>query len=189
MMQWGMDPVYTQIAHRFRDKYHINLAEHIDSVNMIHKKVQEGFWFTPKNSQRLVDVIMATRAFEHDNRADPFSAAAASQTEGEGYREVSATSIHCQISPVTVNMHIDLTGYMWRGPNGEQMIGPDAPFHILDELKWPELVKWVAAKNKWAGKVMERSHPIFPNMKNKFLPQFGIGFDITRGPMKRFSIF
>ena len=187
MMQWGMDPVYTQVSHRLRTKYNINLAEHVASMNVIHKKVQEGFWFTPKDHKRLAAALCATKAFEHDNRMNHFSAAAASQTSGEGYREISETSIHCQLSAATVNMHIDLTGYMWRGPNGEQMIGPDAPFHILDELKWPDLIKWISSKNKWAGKIAERTHPITPNLKNKFMPQIGLRGDIVRGNSFDFS--
>lgn len=180
-MQYGMDPVYTQIAHRLRDKYRINLTEHIDGVTMVHKKIQDGFWFTPKDHLRLIAALNATNAFVHDNRADFWHAAAASATEGEGYREISDTSVHCQISKATVNMHIDLTGFVWRGPNGEALIGPDAIIHIMDELKWPEFVKWVSGKNKWAGKIVERMHPTLPSTANKFMPQIGAKFDIARG--------
>jgi hypothetical protein len=181
LMVYGTDRVYTQIAHRLRTKYRIQLAEHIDSMNVLHSNVQDGFWFTPKDHKRLVDELLATRAFQHDDRRELFHAVAASATQGEGYREISDTSIHCQVSKSTVNMHIDYTGFVWRGPNGEVLIGPDAPFHILDELKWPELIKWVSSKNKTAGKIVARIHPTIPRSENRYLPQVGAQFDIHRG--------
>lgn len=181
LMAYAMDPVYSQVAGQLRRKYNINVAEHVQSMNVIYKTTLEGFWFTPIDSVRLVNTLMQTQAFLHDNRADPFHAAAASQTQGEGYREIAETSVHCQISPTTVNMHIDRTGFIWRGPNGETYIGPDAIKHILDELKWPEFVKWVSGKSKFAGAIVERMHPTVPSVANKFLPQVGFEFDITRG--------
>jgi hypothetical protein len=187
MMKWGMDPIYTQIAGQLRRKYQINLAEHIESVTVLHNNILEGIWFTPKDHHRLIDVLLRTNAFLHDNRADPFHAAAASQTQGEGYREIAETSVHCQISAATVNMHIDRTGFIWRGPNGETLIGPDAIAHILDELKWPELVKWVSGKSKFAGMIVGRMHPVVPSVASKFMPQLGIQFDITRGANRDFS--
>lgn len=187
MMVWGMDPIYTTIAHQLRNKYGIKLAEHVQSMNVLHKTLLEGFWFSPKDHVRLVNELLATKAFLHDNRMDPFHAMAASQTQGEGYREIAETSIHCQISSMTVNMHIDRTGFIWRGPNGETLIGPDAIQHIIDELKWPEFVAWVAAKNKFAGKIVERMHPTVPHVANKFLPQVGFQFDITRGMSRDLS--
>jgi hypothetical protein len=187
LMVYGTDRVYTYIAHRLRSKYKISLSEHIASMNVVHSNLLDGFWFTPKDHKRLVDQLLATRAFQHDNRSDMFHAMAASATQGEGYREISDTSIHCQVSSVTVNMHIDFTGFVWRGPNGEALIGPDAPFHILDELKWPELVRWVSSKNKLAGKIVGRIHPTIPRSANRYVPQIGAQFDLHRGHSFDFS--
>jgi hypothetical protein len=187
LMVYGVDPAYLLVARRLREKYNIDLAQHMESVTILGKNVQEGFWFWPKDSERLIAVLMATQAFEHDDRADLFHAMASMATEGEGYREISEKSIHCQISPSAVNMHIDMTGFLWRGPNGEALIGPDALFHILDELEWPKLVDWVSKKNKTAGKIVARIHPVLPTTANKFIPRIGGSFDVVRGHSDDFS--
>lgn len=187
LMSYAMDPVYSKVAGQLRRKYGINVAEHVASMNVIYKNTLDGFWFTPKDHKRLINVLMATKAFSHDDRMDPFHAAAASQTQGEGYREVADISVHCQISESTVNMHIDNTGFMWRGPDGKSYIGPNAPAHILQELKWPEFVKWLSKKNSFAGKIAERTKPTIPSIANKFMPQLGAQFEIITGSNRDFS--
>ena len=181
LMVYGTDRVYAQISNRLRTKYHINLSDHISSMGRMHDNLQEGFWFTPVDSKQLIKELLSTGAFQHDDRYDRFHAIAASATLGEGYRELAETSIHCQISEHTVNMHVDYTGFMWRGPNGESLIGPDAVFHNLDELKWPELVTWVSKKNREAGRILERVHPTIPRSANLFVPQIGAQVQILRG--------
>jgi hypothetical protein len=181
-IRWGLEPVYTQIADRLHRKYHFNLKDHIASMNELGRDVQNGFWFTPKDDRLLVAALTATGSFVHDNRADLFHALAASATQGEGYRELSAdSSIHCQIGPAAVNMHIDYASFVWRGPDGKTYIGPDAIFHILDELKWKGIVDSVYKKNKFIGLVLQRLHPFVPTTANNFLPQFGITLDLVRG--------
>src|SRR5262245_2297649 len=130
-MVYGIDPVYLKIQHRFITKYKINIRNHIDSVTSLGKNELAGFWFTPKDHKALVRELLASNGFVHDNRADFFHAMAASQTQGEGYREISDNSIHCQVSSSAVNMHIDYIGFVWRGPDGTVLIGPNAISHII----------------------------------------------------------
>ncbi len=184
---YQFEPAYSIPAHRLRDKYHMEIANYITRVNDLGRNEQEGFWFATDNSQKLIDALLATGAFVHDNRADIFHALAASATQGEGYREISDKSLHFQISEGAVNMHLDHTGFVWRGPDGKVYIGPDAIYHIIDELKWAEAVAWVYKKNKFAGKIVERLHPELPRTATNFVPKIGVRYDLIRGNNIDFS--
>jgi hypothetical protein len=184
---YQLERPYAIPARRLLEKYGLNIKNYISRVTDMGRNEQEGFWFATSNSQKLIADLIATKAFIHDNRGDMFHAMAASATQGEGYREVSEKSIHFQISEGSVNMHVDHTGFIWRGPDGKVYIGPDAIYHILDELKWAEAVAWVYKKNKIAGMIMERLHPELPRTANRFDPKFGVRFDILRGNAVDFS--
>jgi len=184
---YAFKPAYSIPVNRLRQKYYIEISRFISRVTDIGRNEQEGFWFATDNSQQLVNALMLTGAFVHDDRADLFHALAASATRGEGYREISDASIHFQISDGAVNMHVDHTGFVWKGPDGQVYIGPDAPYHILDELKWAEAVAWVYERNKVAGKILERLHPELPRTANKFDPKIGLRYDILRGNNSDFS--
>lgn len=184
---YQLDAAYATPVNRLRERYRIDIKNYISRVTDVGRNEQEGFWFATDNSQGLINALKGTNAFVNDNRADIFQALAASATQGEGYREVAEKSIHFQIGDGAVNMHVDHTGFVWRGPDGKIYYGPDAIYHILDELKWAEAVAWVYKKNKLAGKIMERLHPELPRTANNFIPMIGARFDIIRGNNLDFS--
>jgi hypothetical protein len=184
---YQLEAPYSRPAGRLLEKYRIDIKKYITAVTDVGRNEQEGFWFLTDNSDELVKALMDTKVFIHDNRTDPFHNLAASATKGEGYREVSEQSLHFQISKGLVNVHLDHTGFVWRGPDGKTYIGPDAIHHILDELKWAEAVAWVSKKNKFFGQILDRMHPELPRTANKFIPQIGARFDIARGINHRTS--
>ena len=95
--------------------------------------------------------------------------------------EIADSSLHCQIGKSLCNIHIDYIGFVWRGPKGESLVGPDALRHIVDELGWGKLVEWVSGKNAFAGKIVERLHPVIPSVATKFIPSVGLQYDLVRG--------
>ncbi len=180
-MEYGVMPVYTKIAHRFRKKYNIHLSNHIESMAHVSYREEEGITFVPHSDQRFIEALKATQAFHHDDRDHLAGKLAAAATKGEGYREIADSSLHCQIGKMQVNVHIDYLGFVWRGPNGESLVGPDALRHIVDELGWGKIVEWVGKKSELAGKILERARPLVPSTANKFVPMIGVSYDLIRG--------
>src|SRR5262245_61231048 len=86
MVYWTSD-VYMKLVSRFRQRYYLDLANHIDSMSAIGRSVGEGIAFVPVDHQRLIKALTATRAFAHDDRAVFVQELAAAATEGEGFRE------------------------------------------------------------------------------------------------------
>ena len=166
--EYWISPVYRKISNRFREKYKINIDNHIRTMTDVARLEQDGITFVPHDDHRLISDLMATQNFHHDNRADVVGRAAASATRGEGYREISDTSLHCQVAADECNIHIDYVGFVARGPNGESYVGPDALQHIADELAWMKLAGWVTGKNKFLGHLVGRLHPILPNASNNY---------------------
>jgi hypothetical protein len=181
LMTYGLNKVYIAISDRFKTQYQINIADHIESMSSIGERTGEGITFVPVDAQLLIRTLCSTHAFEHDNRRDPTLQLAAAATMGEGYREIGATSLHCEISKVLCNIHIDHFGFVWLGPDGQTYVGPDAIRHIVGELLWADVVNWVRGKNGFLGKVLERATPVLPGMENKFIPQIGVNYDLLKG--------
>ena len=181
LMIYGVKPVYTKIAGRFSSKYKILLRNHIDYVTRVSDKETEGITFVAKDHNRLIDALKETGAFHHDNRGHLAGQLAAAATNGEGYREIADSSLHCQISSTVCNIHIDYVGFVWRGPRGESLVGPDSAQHIVGELAWPALVQWVTKKNEFAGKILGRITPRVPSSAEGFAPRFGADFRILSG--------
>ncbi len=181
LMDYGLNPTFSKISHRFWDEYRIAINDYILSMEEIGERAGEGIWFVPNGPQRLVDRLNATGRFQHDNRRDPTLRLAARYTRGEGYREIGSTSLHCEIADDRCNIHIDSFGFVWRGPDGKTYVGPDSIRHIVDDLGWSAIVTWVRGKDYFLGKILERVHPVVPSMENKFIPQLGIDFDLLSG--------
>lgn len=181
LMEYSVMPVYTKIAHRFRSKYNIQLGNHIDMMSHVSYREEEGITFVPKRDTLFIDALKSTGAFHHDDRNHVVLAAAASQTKGEGYREIADSSLHCQVGKGEINVHIDYLGFVWRGPSGESLVGPDALRHIVDELGWGKIVEAVGKKSQIAGKILERARPLVPSSANKFVPMIGVSYDLIRG--------
>lgn len=170
LMEYAVEPVFTKISHRFLKKYTIHLGNHIDSMSHVSTREQEGITFVPRDDQRLIAALKATQAFHHDDRAHLVGQMAAAATTGEGYREIAESSLHCQIGKSLCNIHIDYTGFVWRGPKGESLVGPDALRHIVDELAWGKIVEWVSGKNEFVGKIVARAHqfcPVWPQNSSR----------------------
>jgi hypothetical protein len=180
-MEYSVKPVYGKIYQRFAQRYNIHLGNHIDSMSHVSDRGQEGITFVPRDDQLLIGVLKATQAFHYDNRAHLVGQLAAAATTGEGYREIADSSLHCQIGRSICNIHIDYIGFIWRGPNGESLAGPDALRHIVDELTWGKVVEWVSGRNEFAGKIVERLHPVLPSVATKFIPAVGLQYDLVRG--------
>jgi hypothetical protein len=181
LMEYAVKPVYAKISDRFIKKYNIHLGNHVDSMSHVSNREQEGITFVPRDDQRLIAALKSTGAFHHDDRAHLVGQLAAAATAGEGYREIADSSLHCQISKSLCNIHIDYIGFVWRGPNGESFVGPDALRHIVDELGWGKIVEWVNGKNQFAGEILGRLHPVVPSVATKFMPAVGLQIDLLRG--------
>ena len=181
LMTYGLNKVYTEISDRFHKQYNINIGDHIESMSSIGERTGEGITFVPVDHLHLIRVLCATNAFQHDNRRDPTLQLAAAATIGEGYREIGVTSLHCEISNVVCNIHIDHHGFIWRAPDGQTYVGPDALRHILGELAWADVVEWLRGKNKFLGKILERAEPVLPSVENKFIPQIGFTYNLLGG--------
>ncbi len=150
-------------------------------MSHVSDREQEGITFVPWDSQRLIAVLKAAKAFHHDDRVHLAGQLGAAATTGEGYREIAENSLHCQIGESVCNIHIDYIGFIWRGPKGESLVGPDALRHIVDELAWGKVVEWVSSKNEFAGKIVERLHPVLPSAATKFVPALGLRYDLVCG--------
>jgi hypothetical protein len=181
LMEYGAMPVYAKISHRFREKYRLQISSHIQSMSRVSSREEEGITFMPFSQTTLIEALRRTGAFHHDDRDDVGGMLAAAATRGEGYREISDISLHCQVGKAEVNIHVDYLGFVWRGPNGESLAGPDAVRHIADELGWGKIVELVGTKSEVAAKVLERVRPVVPSSANKFVPVIGIQYDLIRG--------
>ena len=171
---WTSD-VYMKIVSRFRQRYYLDLTQHIDSMSKIGRSVGEGITFVPVDHQRLIQALTATRAFAHDDRAVLVQEIAAAATEGEGFRERGSPSLHCQISASVCNIHLDQYGFVAEGPDGQTYYNPDAVQHIFDELVWatdivPEVRKLLGDK---MADVLSRLQPVLPNSTNNYRPAVG----------------
>ena len=60
-----------------------------------------------------------------------------------------------------VNVHIDQTGFLFEGANGDLMVGPNFLDHIVNELVW----KTILPLPSWLA---ERMDLIAPNSTNDF---------------------
>lgn len=181
LMEYSVKPVWAKISHRFREKYRIQLVNHVQSMSRVSPREEEGITFMPVSQERLIEALRLTGAFHHDDRNDVGGMVAAAATKGEGYREISETSLHCQVGRAEVNVHVDYLGFVWRGPNGESLAGPDAVRHIADELGWGKIVELVGRKSEVAAKLLERVRPVVPSSANRFVPAIGAQLDLIRG--------
>src|SRR5208337_3215926 len=113
------------------DLYNINLASHVDRVIEMGATVGEEFSFAPKDHRLFRSALQRTNRFRQDDRKDFFGATAASQTEGEGWREDGLRSLHCAIAPTVCSVHIDSLGFVLSGTDGKY--SPDLFQHILHD--------------------------------------------------------
>ena len=172
--------VYRVIANRLRDRHKIKIDEHVDSMLKIGSRVGQGITFWPVDHIKLKG-LLSTAAFTHDNRMEFCEALAASATQGEGYRESGAPSLHCQISRVSCNIHLDSYGFVAIGPDGKKYYNPDLVQHIVDELGWATVVEWLEKKSSPLGGFLGRIHPILPNSRNNYAPAVGGRFVLKQG--------
>jgi len=71
-----------------------------------------------------------------------------------------------------VNVHIDQTGFLFEGANGDLVVGPNFLDHIVNELVW----KTILPLPSWLA---ERMDLIAPNSTNDF-SRFGVSFDLIQ---------
>lgn len=170
--------VYQTIANRFSDLHTIYIADHIQKILKVGYTVGEGFSFTPKDHRHLISALKRTKKFHPDDRRDFFGAAAASQTEGDGWREEGLTSLHCAIAPAVCSVHIDSIVFVLSGPSGASGPGgkysPDLFQHILHDLGWWKVVTAAYGKSSLLGDVLSRVHPHVFNSADKYR-KVGIG--------------
>ncbi|MCP5197356.1 MAG: hypothetical protein H6974_11315 [Gammaproteobacteria bacterium] len=172
--------VYRTIANRLRDRHNIKLDEHVDAMLEIGACPGQGVTFKPVDSDRLKGLLQMP-AFAHDNRSDLCDRLAAAATQGEGYRETGAPSLHCQIAAQRCNIHLDSYGFVAIAPDGQKYYNPDLVQHIVDELGWATVVGWLDKKQPAVGRFMNRFHPILPNSRNRYDFALGGRFILKEG--------
>ncbi len=172
--------VYRTIANRLRDRHNIKLDEHVAAMLKIGPRPGVGVTFKPVDSDRLKSLLQMP-AFAHDNRNDLCERLAAAATQGEGYRETGAPSLHCQIAAQSCNIHLDSYGFVAIAPDGQKYYNPDLVQHIVDELGWGTVVGWLDNKQPTLGRFMNRFHPILPNSRNRYNLALGGQFILKEG--------
>ena len=173
--------VYRVIANRFKKRYEINIGDYIESMVKVGARAGQGITFWPANYVRLKSLIAKSPFFAHDDRMDFCEAVAASQTQGEGYRELGVPSIHCQLSKVSCNIHLDTYGFVAIGPDGKKYFNPEVVQHIADDLGMAMIVEWLEKRSSPLGKFVSRIHPILPNASNRYTPAVGGRFVLKQG--------
>lgn len=160
----------------------IDLDDHIDYVCYASETAGEGIAFRPKDAETFERAVKASQAFHHDDRTDCFGRIAASFTTGEGYREVSVTSLHVAISAGLSSVHIDSYAFMMRGPNGEFIISPEALMHIVDELVLRYPMSYLRRKGlTFAAALLNVLHVVLPHAGNGYSPTLGWSVELGGG--------
>jgi hypothetical protein len=178
--EYLFNEVYRAIANRFRKRYEVNISDHIDSMLKIGKRAGQGITFWPVDSLKLKGTLNQS-GFTHDKRSDFCQALAAAATTGEGYREAGVPSLHCQISHVSCNIHLDSYGFVAIGPDGQKYYNPDLVQHIADELGWATVVEWLEKRSPTLGRYVGAVRPILPNSRNQYRPAVGAKFVLRKG--------
>lgn len=171
------NPVYQTIGHRFFKLNEINISSHIQSVETVSWRPQEGFYFIAKNPSKLIQALQSAR-FQLDSRERSFGFLpsigffAALVTESEGYRERSAgVMLHCAISNDLCNIQLDDTAFVLEGYNANMAQ------HVADDLIWQTGI--VANVSVPFAKILGRVHSIVPNLRQfKPLSEIGAQFDL-----------
>jgi hypothetical protein len=174
-----LNPIYRTIANRLSERHRILLTRHVDRMLPDGKTLGEGISFIPADSRALRNALEDSGGFHWDDRRVPLYATAASHTIGEGFREYGIPSLHFQLADGFCNLHLDDYGFVFRTPNGDAFT-PDMFVHILDELKWAELVAGIRARNAFLGGVFERMHPVLPSSQRNYRPVVGATFDLVK---------
>lgn len=172
-------PVYRAIRNRFRMLYHIEIDDHIASVQKVYWRTEEGFDFVPRDARAWTQALQAA-GFVHDLRDKHLGIIpsvgffAALATAGEGYREPGSPSLHCAVADSMCKVHLDNVGFVLTG------YGPDAGQHIIDELGWQTyVVAPLANISLPLASALARLHPVVPNSR-QFRPfsEVGVQFDL-----------
>lgn len=174
------NPVYRVIANRLTERHKIDLNKHIDTMYEIGTRPGQGITFRPVDSDKLKNLLKLPM-FAHDNRRHFCERVAAAATQGEGYRETGAPSLHCQIAASRCNIHLDSYGFVAIGPDGKKYYNPDLVQHIVDELGWATVVGWLDKKQPTLGGFIGRIRPILPNSRNRYNPAVGGRFVVAKG--------
>ncbi len=175
----SLSPIYRPIRERLWARYGVTLFDYVEAMYTDGATIGEGLFFIPKDSQGLIEALRQTGGFHWDDRRIFLYREAASHTIGEGYREYGIPSLHFEIAPGLCNVHLDMFGFVFRMPWGD-VFTPDMFQHILDELKWADLVKDIRKHNQFAGEVLSRMHPRLPSSANKYELGVGVGVDVLR---------
>ncbi len=117
--EYFFNEVYRVIANRLADRHKIQISDHIDTMFEIGARPGQGITFRPVDGDRLKSLLKMP-AFAHDDRRNFCERVAAAATKGEGYREVGAPSLHCQIAANSCNIHLDSYGFVAIGPDGKK---------------------------------------------------------------------
>ena len=91
---------------------------------------------------------------------------------GKDPKPLDITSLHFAVAPDRVNIHIDQTGFLFEGANGDLVVGPNFLDHIVNELVW----KTILPLPSWLA---ERMDLIAPNSTNDF-SRFGLSVDLIK---------
>lgn len=88
-------------------------------------------------------------------------------------RAICRTSprFHCAVADDVCNIHIDETGFVLTGPNGEMVVDPDFLQHLLNELIWKTKADSIAGLWGFRGLSFE-----FPNSAHEY-SRIGIKYD------------
>jgi hypothetical protein len=76
------------------------------------------------------------------------------------------TSLHCAVADDVCNIHIDHTGFVLEGPDGNVSLTPDFFQHLMNELVLKTNLKGIAPR--WAKGAFDRVSLIYPNSANNY---------------------
>jgi hypothetical protein len=76
------------------------------------------------------------------------------------------SSLHCAVAPEVCNIHIDKTGFVLEGLNGNISLTPDFFQHLVNELLFKTNLKGLAPR--WANGGFDRVSLVYPNSANDF---------------------
>ncbi len=99
---------------------------------------------------------------------DPYAARSAAKFSGRfGDSDLpDLTSLHCAVADDICNIHIDHTGFVLEGPNGNISLTPDFFQHLMNELVLKTNLKGMAPG--WARGAFDRISLIYPNSANNY---------------------